>query len=304
MRSILIVLAAIGLVMTPVSADSPIPPSGTAWGIALNDYSGDGQVDATDFAIWHESLGDFNRDGDVNSEDVQLWRNNFLDSLGQPINRFNGERQPVGQAELTWRGVPLRPMFPSSVEYSGWTAPLVGGFGVAGDYTGDGLVDAADFTVWHQSLADATNNAPAFVFAAGDLNNSGNVDESDYDVWISHFGGSAVFNTPFGTISGDFNVDGTVDLGDYLTWRDALGDPALPSGPTRAGNDWWWAIDLSEPDSCFADQTDDAMLNFDDIDLFVGRYITDNLGADGNGDGSINIDDIDIFVATFLAGCL
>jgi len=52
-----------------------------------------------------------------------------------------------------------------------------------GDYNGDGMVDAADYSVWRDSLGSTTNLA-----ADGDGN--GTVDAGDYDIWKNHFGQS------------------------------------------------------------------------------------------------------------------
>lgn len=53
-----------------------------------------------------------------------------------------------------------------------------------GDYNGDGIVDAADYTVWRDTLDSTTNLA-----ADGDGN--GIVDQNDYDVWQTNFGNQA-----------------------------------------------------------------------------------------------------------------
>ncbi len=50
-----------------------------------------------------------------------------------------------------------------------------------GDYTGDGLVDAADYTRWRDTLGSTTELA-----ADGDGN--GEIDDADYDVWASAYG--------------------------------------------------------------------------------------------------------------------
>lgn len=50
-----------------------------------------------------------------------------------------------------------------------------------GDYNGNGIVDAADYTVWRDSLGSTTN-------LAADGNGSGVIDSGDYDVWKANFG--------------------------------------------------------------------------------------------------------------------
>jgi hypothetical protein len=55
---------------------------------------------------------------------------------------------------------------------------------VVGDYNGDGVVDAADYTVWRGSLGSTAN-------LAADGNQNGMVDSGDYDVWKMHFGQTA-----------------------------------------------------------------------------------------------------------------
>jgi hypothetical protein len=56
--------------------------------------------------------------------------------------------------------------------------------GLIGDYNDDGVVDAADYTVWRNTLGSTTD-----LRADGD--NSTEVDSADYAVWKSHYGNSA-----------------------------------------------------------------------------------------------------------------
>jgi hypothetical protein len=52
-----------------------------------------------------------------------------------------------------------------------------------GDYNHNGIVDAADYTVWRASLGSTTD-------LAADGNGNNTVDADDYNVWKAHFGES------------------------------------------------------------------------------------------------------------------
>lgn len=67
---------------------------------------------------------------------------------------------------------------------------------LAGDFTGDGVVDAADYTLWRDTLDQSGNGL------AADGNNDGRVNDADYAIWSANLGaiGLAELNTvPEGT---------------------------------------------------------------------------------------------------------
>ncbi|QDV73223.1 dockerin type I repeat-containing protein [Botrimarina mediterranea] len=53
-----------------------------------------------------------------------------------------------------------------------------------GDFNGDGLVDAADYTVWRDAVGTANPSL-------ADANRDGQVNASDYEVWASNYGSSS-----------------------------------------------------------------------------------------------------------------
>ena len=67
-----------------------------------------------------------------------------------------------------------------------------------GDYNGDGVVNAADYTVWRDTLGQSASSG---LWADGSGN--GIVDQADYDFWKQHFGQSAqiTFNLTAGAAS-------------------------------------------------------------------------------------------------------
>jgi hypothetical protein len=80
------------------------------------------------------------------------------DQRGAPFARVVGGRIDIGAFEL--QSLPT----------------------LVGDYNLDGVVNAADYTVWRDTLGSTTNLA-----ATGD-DSTGVIDEADYDVWAANFG--------------------------------------------------------------------------------------------------------------------
>jgi hypothetical protein len=71
--------------------------------------------------------------------------------------------------------------------YFAWVdfeTPLSPPSALVGDYNGDGLVDAADYTVWRDTLGSTTD-------LAADGDGSGAIDAADYSLWRQNFGAGA-----------------------------------------------------------------------------------------------------------------
>ena len=85
---------------------------------------------------------------------------------------------------------------------------------VPGEYSRNDIVDAADYTVWRDTLGSTMD-----LRADGSHNNT--VDQTDYEVWKTHFGETVAV-----TLVGDYNANGIVDAADYPVWRDTLGSTA------------------------------------------------------------------------------
>jgi len=82
------------------------------------------------------------------------------------------------------------------IQFSSWTSSFGGGFAYSraegelppppptGDYNDDGVVNAADYTVWRNTLGQSVS-----VLGAGaDGDCDGMIDTGDYEFWKQHFG--------------------------------------------------------------------------------------------------------------------
>jgi hypothetical protein len=105
--------------------------------------------------------------------------NSFSPAIGNMFTILTADNGVVGEFEslqlpagLTW-----------SVTYNANDVVLaVTGLGLSGDYNGDGIVNAADYTTWRDSLGQVGSNL------AADGNGNGSIDAGDYDVWKNNFG--------------------------------------------------------------------------------------------------------------------
>jgi hypothetical protein len=128
-----------------------------------------------------------------------------IGSEGFPINGkvdFSADGKTIGFAFdpiqiPTEEGIGSTPVTVDINKYIRWTGPVLDPiptaqhFGIlvteypttsepAGDYNGDGVVDAADYTVWRENLNSS-------VTLPGDTT-PGMVTTADYNVWIDNFG--------------------------------------------------------------------------------------------------------------------
>jgi hypothetical protein len=122
------------------------------------------------------SYHDFEMVFDPQTQTVDLWANGDrviadlqpLDLQGNVLNRVAwGSNSSAGVGNANY-------------EFIHFTIGDV----LAGDYNGDGIVDAADYTVWRDSVGSRTD-------PSADGNNDGIVDAADYLVWRAAFGATS-----------------------------------------------------------------------------------------------------------------
>jgi len=125
-----------------------------------------------------------------------------------------------------------------------------------GDYNRNGIVDAADYTVWRNNLG----MTPA-TFADGDGSGNGVVDGADYTIWKQNFG--ATGNRDW---RADFNRDGNVTFGDLGIMAPNIG--VLNSCASRFEGD--------------ADG--DGDVDMADVDIWYDEAIGGSMAVMGGGD--------------------
>jgi hypothetical protein len=89
---------------------------------------------------------------------------------------------------------------------------------LVGDYNRNGVVNAADYTVWRDARGQTV--AP---FAGADGNGDGLVNDADYALWKSNYGAGTslsglMLQEALSGAIGDYNRDGAVDHNDYILW--------------------------------------------------------------------------------------
>ena len=95
----------------------------------------------------------------------------IISATGQVDGVFSSITAAPLTAGLAWR---------TDYADSGVTLEVV----LAGDYNGDGTVDAQDYALWRQTLGSTTN-------LAADGDNNRLIDSNDYTIWKANFGNNA-----------------------------------------------------------------------------------------------------------------
>jgi predicted outer membrane repeat protein len=88
-----------------------------------------------------------------------------------------------GVPEFDQRGAPFSRVAGAAVDVGSLELPVFVP-GLAGDYNSDGIVNAADYTVWR-------NNLGALIWLPNEIVSFGAVTQEDYDVWKAHYGDTA-----------------------------------------------------------------------------------------------------------------
>jgi hypothetical protein len=123
-----------------------------------------------------------------------------FDQRGAPSTRVAGGRIDIGAFELP----PLPPA-------------------LLGDYNLNGIVDAADYTVWRNTL-----NANVAPYSGADGSGNGVVDPADCGVWKAHFGQTL---PPLGASSGAIAVAAPADFGELDSTELAEVSRVEPAAP-------------------------------------------------------------------------
>jgi fibronectin-binding autotransporter adhesin len=129
------------------------------------------------------NLGSFTPTG---SESFELFDNQGAGAISGVFGSINGVAGTYTEGAAVTLGSQT-----FHITYAGGTGNdvlLVGTpAGVAGDYNGNGVVDAADYVVWRKNLG-LTGGATA---SQGDGDADGNVTPLDYDFWRARFGNAS-----------------------------------------------------------------------------------------------------------------
>ncbi len=106
------------------------------------------------------------------SSQENIWINNSIEAIA-----------PAGAVEARLAFRFNQPGFDNGAVWIDSASLVITPAGLEGDFNDDGIVDAADYTVWRDNFG-ATDESSL----NGNGSGSGGVDEADYDLWVSNFG--------------------------------------------------------------------------------------------------------------------
>lgn len=224
----------------PVSAVEPLGPAQSdglsftvRWsgeddegGSAIRDYTIYVSVDDGPFEVW--------------LADTTLTEADYVVESGTSFRFMSAARDNAGNVEL----LPIVPDTETTLVTT------------AGDFNGDGAIDAADVTLLQQAAVGG--GEPVF-----DLNDDGVVDDGDVEFFVLRF---------FGSQFGDTDLDRDVDVTDLATVATFFGS---------AGG--WGEGDFNG----------DGMVGLADLSLLATFFGYQPVVGDVNRDGGIDADDID-----------
>lgn len=79
---------------------------------------------------------------------------------------------------------------------------LIPGPATNADYNGDGLQDAADYTLWRDTEGDNVGGAGNGELDGADGDDNGIIDAADYDLWVSGYGNGGMIETGLNASAG------------------------------------------------------------------------------------------------------
>jgi hypothetical protein len=113
-----------------------------------------------------------------------VYLDNFTPAIGDTFDILDGTLSGVFASPLQLPALPAGRAWDTSNLYTTGVIKVVA-TGIPGDYNGNGIVDAADYTVWRDHFGQT------FGLPNRDSNSHGPIGAPDYDFWKSHFGNHA-----------------------------------------------------------------------------------------------------------------
>lgn len=182
------------------------------------DYDGDGDLDVLSASSLNDTIAWYENDGDANftSHIITTLADGAIDALAADINgdgilnivSVSSTGNRIDWYENHLPGDYNRDGLVGNADHAFWSTHYGAADqpGLQADGNGDGVVDAADYTILRDLI---TSHVP------GDYNRDSLVDNGDYDFWRDQYGSTESLG-----LQADGNGDGVVDAADYTVWRD------------------------------------------------------------------------------------